>query len=37
MYLAADRFRKKGILDKFTIEFCNAGPAMFSVPFLPKH
>ncbi|MGZ8224072.1 MAG: FAD-dependent oxidoreductase, partial [Methylobacter sp.] len=24
MYLAADRFRKKGILDKFTIEFMNA-------------
>lgn len=36
MYLAADRFRKKGILDKFTIEFCNAGPAMFGVPFFAK-
>jgi sulfide:quinone oxidoreductase len=36
MYLAADRFRKKGILDKFNIEFCNAGPAMFSVPFFAK-
>lgn len=36
MYLAADRFRKKGILDKFTIEFCNAGPAMFGVPFFSK-
>jgi sulfide:quinone oxidoreductase len=36
MYLAADRFRKKGILDKFTIEFCNAGPGMFGVPFFAK-
>ena len=33
MYLAADRFRKKGILDKMTIEFCNAGPAIFGIPF----
>ncbi|CAA9890171.1 Pyridine nucleotide-disulfide oxidoreductase [Candidatus Methylobacter favarea] len=36
MYLAADRFRKKGILDKFTIEFLNAGPGMFGVPFFAK-
>ncbi|MEY3289381.1 MAG: hypothetical protein RLZZ419_1623 [Pseudomonadota bacterium] len=36
MYLAADRFRKKGILDKFNIEFCNAGPALFGVPFFAK-
>ncbi|MGZ8194375.1 MAG: NAD(P)/FAD-dependent oxidoreductase [Methylosarcina sp.] len=36
MYLAADRFRRKGILDKFTIEFCNAGPAMFGIPFFAK-
>ena len=36
MYLAADRFRKKKILDKFTIEFCNAGPAMFGIPFFAK-
>lgn len=36
MYLAADRFRKKGILDKFTIEFCNAGPGIFGVPFFAK-
>jgi sulfide:quinone oxidoreductase len=36
MYLAADRFRKKGILDKFNIEFCNAGPGMFGVPFYAK-
>ena len=36
MYLAADRFRKKGILDKFNIEFCNAGPGMFGVPFFAK-
>jgi sulfide:quinone oxidoreductase len=36
MYLAADRFRKKKILDKFSIEFCNAGPAMFGIPFFAK-
>ncbi|MDD1617152.1 MAG: oxidoreductase [Methylococcaceae bacterium NSP1-2] len=36
MYLAADRFRKKGILNKFNIEFCNAGPAMFGIPFFAK-
>jgi len=36
MYLAADRFRKKGILDKFNIEFCNAGPGLFGVPFSRK-
>ena len=36
MYLAADRFRKKGILDKMTIEFYNAGPALFGVPFFAK-
>ena len=36
MYLAADRFRKKGILDKFDIQFCNAGAGMFGVPFFAK-
>lgn len=36
MYLAADRFRKQGIRDKIAIEFCNAGPGMFSVPFFAK-
>jgi len=36
MYLAADRFRNKGIRDKIAIEFCNAGPGMFSVPFFAK-
>ena len=36
MYLAADRFRKKGILKQFTIEFCNAGPVLFGVPFFAK-
>jgi sulfide:quinone oxidoreductase len=36
MYLAADRFRKQGILDKFNIEFFNAGPAMFGIPFFAK-
>lgn len=36
MYMAADLFRRKGIADKFTIEFCNAGPGMFGVPFFAK-
>jgi sulfide:quinone oxidoreductase len=36
MYLAADRFRKRGILDKFNIEFYNAGSAMFGVPFFAE-
>lgn len=36
MYLAADRFRKRGTLDKFNIEFLNAGPALFGVPFFAK-
>ncbi len=36
MYLAADRFRKKGIADKVKVEFCNAGPGMFGVPFFAK-
>ncbi len=36
MYLASDRFRKKGILDKINVEFCNAGPGMFGVPFFAK-
>ena len=36
MYLAADRFRKKGILKQFSIEFYNAGPVLFSVPFFAK-
>jgi sulfide:quinone oxidoreductase len=36
MYLAADRFRKKGILDKFSIEFYTATPGIFGVPFFAK-
>ena len=36
MYLAADRFRKKGILDKMNIEFCNAGPVLFGISFFAK-
>ncbi len=36
MYLAADRFKKKGIADKINIEFMNAGPGMFGVPFFAK-
>jgi sulfide:quinone oxidoreductase len=36
MYLAADRFRKRGTLDKFNIEFFTATPGMFGVPFFAK-
>lgn len=36
MYLAADRFRKKGVADKVNIEFFNAGGAMFGIPFFAK-
>ena len=36
MYLAADRFRKKRLLDKINVEFCNAGPAIFGIPFFAK-
>ncbi len=33
MYLAADRFRKQKRLDQIDIQFFNAGPGMFGVPF----
>lgn len=36
MYLAADYFREKGILSKIDVEFFNAGPAIFGVPFFAK-
>lgn len=36
MYLAADRFRKKGIADKVNVEFFNAGLGMFGIPFFAK-
>jgi sulfide:quinone oxidoreductase len=36
MYLASDRFRKHGILDKFSVEFCTAAPAIFGIPFFAK-
>jgi sulfide:quinone oxidoreductase len=36
MYLAADRFRKKGILNKFNLEFLTAAPAIFGIPFFAK-
>jgi sulfide:quinone oxidoreductase len=36
MYLAADRFRKRGTLDKFNIEFLTAAPGLFGVPFFAK-
>jgi sulfide:quinone oxidoreductase len=36
MYMAADRFRKKGIADKISVEFFNVGGAMFGIPFFAK-
>ncbi|CAG1021603.1 sulfide:quinone oxidoreductase [Patescibacteria group bacterium] len=36
MYLTADRLRKAGILKNYSIEVCNAGPAMFGIPFFAK-
>ncbi len=36
MYLATDRFIKKGIRDNIDVQFCNAGPGMFGVPFFAK-
>jgi sulfide:quinone oxidoreductase len=37
MYLAADRFRKKGILDKFDIQFCNAARVCSGCLSLLRH
>jgi sulfide:quinone oxidoreductase len=36
MYLATDRFIKKGIRNDIDVQFCNAGPGMFGVPFFAK-
>ncbi len=36
MYMAADRFRQKGIADKISVEFFNVGGAMFGIPFFAK-
>lgn len=36
MYLAADRFRRRGLLSRADIQFCNAGPAMFGIPFFAR-
>lgn len=36
MYLAADRFRKQGISEQVDVQFFNAGPAMFGIPFFAK-
>ena len=36
MYLATDRFIKKGIREQIDVQFCNAGPGMFGVPFFAK-
>jgi sulfide:quinone oxidoreductase len=33
MYLAADHWRRKGLLPKANIEFCLAGDVLFGVPF----
>jgi sulfide:quinone oxidoreductase len=32
MYLAADHWRRAGLLDRLQIDFCNAGAALFGVP-----
>jgi sulfide:quinone oxidoreductase len=36
MYMAADRFRKKGLKEKISVEFFNVGAAMFGIPFFAK-
>lgn len=36
MYLAADWFKRQGVASKINLEFCNAGPGMFGVPFFAK-
>jgi sulfide:quinone oxidoreductase len=36
MYMAADRFRKKGIAKEISVEFYNVGGAMFGIPFFAK-
>jgi len=36
MYLSADYFREKGHLKDIEVEFYNAGPGMFGVPFFAK-
>lgn len=36
MYMAADMFRKKGISNKITINYYNANPSIFSVPFFAR-
>lgn len=36
MYLAADNFKKNGCLKNISVEFFNAGPGMFGVPFFAK-
>ena len=36
MYLATDRFIKKGIYQQIDVQFCNAGPGLFGVPFFAK-
>ena len=36
MYLASDHFKRSGCLDNINVEFFNAGPGMFGVPFFAK-
>ena len=36
MYLAADRFRQQGTSEQVDVQFFNAGPAMFGIPFFAK-
>lgn len=36
MYLAADYFKRKGLSNKVKVEFYNAGPSIFGIPFFAK-
>jgi sulfide:quinone oxidoreductase len=36
LYLAADRFRRKGVAADVDLQFCTALPAMFGVPYFAK-
>jgi len=36
MYLAADYFRKNGCLNQINVEFHNAGPSLFGVPYFAQ-
>jgi sulfide:quinone oxidoreductase len=36
MYLASDRWRRRGVLGRMDVRFMNAGPAMFGIPFFAR-